>query len=214
MDIKKVLLAIFLSVLNYAITFLLGYFFSYLLYYRLSETGFIYILSIVYFFNLLIVLAEWWIIKRYFIKESEISQVTNNKVLRNIFIVLLPAFLFTGYRLYIGNLASFNIDTDKIINHIIVYVLLIPVIEEIIYRDVLFKILIKTKIKIVLVAIIISFLFMLTHIDPYKFDLLYLIYAFIVGMGLFFVRLKNGLFFSILTHSLINLIILLFYLIN
>ncbi|SMC81046.1 hypothetical protein [Moheibacter sediminis] len=216
MDIKKILLVIFLSILNYAITFSLGYFFSYLLYDRLSETAFIYILSIVYFFNLLIVLAEWWIIKKYFLKEQEFTNKINSRAIGNILIVLIPTFLFAGYKLFTGNLLSFNINTDfdKIINHIIVYILLMPVIEQIIYGDILFKILIKTKIKIALVATIISFLYMLTSMDPYKIDLMYLVYTFIVGMGLFFVRLKNGLFFSIVAHSLINLVILFFYLIN
>ena len=75
----------------------------------------------------------------------------------------------------------------------------------------MFRIIVN-KNNIVVSSIIISFLFMLIHIDSNNIDLSYLFYIFITGMVLFFVRLNNGLFNSIVVHSLINLTVYVFQL--
>lgn len=217
MNHRKVILIIFLIfILNYLISFFLGYFLSYTLYDEISQKVYVYILSIVNTFNLLVVFIEWWIIRQYIFKEQKESyKIINDKLLRNILIVLFPAFLFAIYSLFTNRLISLDFERhiNEIINQILVYILLIPLIEEIIYREILFKILIKAKTKIYWIGLITSFLFTLIHVNPLEFDLFYLLYIFIIGLGLFFVRLKNGLLASIVTHSLVNLIMIVFYLI-
>ena len=215
MNYRKVILTISLIfVLNYLITFFLGYFLSYSLYDEISQKAYVYILSIVNTFNLFLVFIEWWLIRKYILKEQkEFYKIVNNKLYRNILVVLFPALAFAIYSLLTDRLISLDFENHihEIINQILVYILLIPLIEEIIYREILFKLLIKAKTKIYWIGLVTSLLFTLIHINPLEFDLFYLLYIFIIGLVLFFVRLKNGLLASIITHSLVNSIMIIFY---
>ncbi len=208
----KYLLALLVSIINYLITYLLGFLVSKYFYNEWQLISINTIFFFIYLFNVIIVFIEWLIFNKFFRYVQYVEQ-SEYKTIFYLFFFLLPTFFFIGYKLSIGDVHGFNIKNyTQVINYVAVHILFIPVIEELIYRDIMFKILVKNKRNIVLVSIFISFLFMLTHISPDNVDLLYLFYIFLNGMLLFLIRLKKGLLFSIIAHSSINLVVYLFQL--
>lgn len=207
---KKYLLVILISVIDYYLTSYLGYIIATYVYLKWKLLSINNLLILAYFIKLPIVLLTWLLIKKYF-SETKFNQTKYPKF-KVYLIALFPTIIFLTYRHIINDISYVEISNYRqVVRYVITYLFLIPIVEELIYRGIMFRIIVN-KNNIVVSSIIISFLFMLIHIDSNNIDLSYLFYIFITGMVLFFVRLNNGLFNSIVVHSLINLTVYVFQL--
>jgi len=208
--LKKYLLVILISVIDYYLTSYLGYIIATYVYLKWKLLSINNLLILAYFIKLPIVLLTWLLIKKYF-SETKFNQTKYPKF-KVYLIALFPTIIFLTYRHIINDISYVEISNYRqVVRYVITYLFLIPIVEELIYRGIMFRIIVN-KNNIVVSSIIISFLFMLIHIDSNNIDLSYLFYIFITGMVLFFVRLNNGLFNSIVVHSLINLTVYVFQL--
>ena len=204
------MLIILISIIDYYLTSYLGYIIATYVYLKWKLLSINNLLILAYFIKLPIVLLTWLFIKKYF-SETKFNQTKYPKF-KVYLIALFPTIIFLIYRHIINDISYIEISNYRqVVRYVITYLFLVPIVEELIYRGIMFRIIVN-KNNIVVSSIIISFLFMLIHIDPNNIDLSYLFYIFITGMVLFFVRLNNGLFNSIVVHSLINLTVYIFQL--
>lgn len=101
-----------------------------------------------------------------------------------------------------SNIKSFNQKAFKFIN----LIMLVPVVEEYVFRGVILKTLLNNRNKVFSVLFS-SFLFALIHINyyPFSFDIISVLSAFILGTVTTIVYLKSNLFGAIIFHSVFNL---------
>lgn len=95
------------------------------------------------------------------------------------------------------------------LNYLLIFVktvILIPIVEELFFRGIILKNLIKNNKGVVLSIIFTSFLFMLVHINFMSVNFITLATVFIFSIFSGFVYIKYGLLYSILFHWAYNLI--------
>ena len=206
----KYIYVILFTVFNYLLTYAIGYFIGriagILLVQNLSDTDPITVkkaaLAVVYSINIIIVLIEWKIFKKYIGKIKPIAS-NNINILMFVGVLIIPIF-YIIYRFFIGIPYTDTSDTSIVLYSIVSNIILLPIIEELIYRDILFRVFFKNSDDVVKGILFISFLFTLTHIGSWNINWLYLIHIFFLSIFFFFLRIKYGLLYAILAHSFIN----------
>lgn len=203
----KYIYAILFFLLNYLFDFFLAFIIMDMLVLKIncidSDTMFL----VTQFISMVFVLFEWFLFSKYY-KQFRLKRADSRDI--NIWklfvIVILPTVLFLSYEHFVNqSQIPQSLDVKKFFLYELIYFTLIPITEELIYREILYKILIKKNVFIS--SIIISILFSLTHIGVGKIEVVYLFYIFVNGMVLFFVRFRKNLLYSIISHSLINVIV-------
>ncbi len=166
---------------------------------------------VVNFLNALFVLLLGLLFYRHY-KQSHLERYNAKNIgfINLIAIVIFPTIVFFMYKYFTSQIDIHynNINITDFILYQFAYIAFIPFTEEFIYREILYKILIKEN--IFYVSIFISILFTMTHIGLDKFDLIYLLYIFFNGMVLFYVRYKKNLSFAMISHAIINTIVIYF----
>ncbi len=166
---------------------------------------------------MLIIIKLFLLIKehRYLHEYIHIKKITKKELITSVFLsisCILLAFITSNIILKIfpevisgAKKISNIIESNNLKVNILVVVITAPIIEELIYRLITFNILKKTfsiKISIIIQAIFFSLL----HANLYQFG-----YTFVLGIILGILMAKtNNIILPILTHSLNNLISLLF----
>ncbi len=154
--------------------------------------------------NLLIIILLWL----FFDKRLDKIDIKQPKIKFTIFLYIIAVVLTIIYQLHQGK-SNFREITDILEKWplFISIVVLIPIIEELVYREILVRFLYINGVISVISILFVSFLFTLTHIGLDSTNWLYMIYIFIIGITLLFIRIKNGLFASMITHIFINAIV-------
>ncbi|KIX19630.1 hypothetical protein SY27_17580 [Flavobacterium sp. 316] len=151
-------------------------------------------------------------------KTSLSKDVEKNSLIKIISIIFTIAII---YRIIIDPLYRINIitgqssyptiteqfiPTSKKIITFLNFVILIPIIEEIVFRKIILKSLSKHQ-KTLNSLFISSFLFALVHINfyPFSFEYVSFINAFLIGLIAGVIYLKFGLLFCITFHAFFNL---------
>lgn len=157
-----------------------------------------------------------------FLKRISIHNFTYRTIRFDYRVFLVLIFLGIFYRLFIDPLYRINIingnnnipqiteqdiGSYKVIAMILNTIILLPILEEIIFRGIILKSLLKTK-KAYLAILVSSVLFALIHISyyPLNFNYIIVINAFVISIITSHVYIKYGLFYSILFHSVLNFI--------
>lgn len=199
----KYLYILVIAVINYFASIFIGYLvFSYL-----NSNGYTYGggLVIAYSINAIIVFFEWLFFKEYLNKIKNII-LGNINVLIYSSLFLFPVFYFI-YKVIFGKLVYLDTsDMTKVIYYIASNIIIVPVIEELIYRDVLYRVFFKNSDEVVKGIVFISFLFTLTHIASWDINWFYLIHTFFLSIIFFLLRIRYGLLYAILAHSFVNFI--------
>lgn len=127
-------------------------------------------------------------------------------------VLALTLFILEKTVKIVFNFSSGNISMDnKLLLAISGGVLLIPVVEEIYYRGVLFSAF-KNKFGIIAGLIVSSFFFALMHVRSDQYWLFSFLYAFLVGAVFAWLYHSSGsLLPSIVSHCLLNLTTLVIY---
>lgn len=194
--------ALLLTAANFLLSILLTFF---VLRYLVSEwkiISFDYLLITVVLLNLLVVLIQWYYLAKN--KTLGIFEIPKNSFITGglyLGIILLTIL----YQFYHGNTPSINKkDLFYQIPLLLSTIVIVPIIEELVYREILIKILgIKSKLTFI-DLIYLSFLFTLIHIDINSINWLYLAHIFIMGIFLLLIRIRLGLAASIVMHIVIN----------
>lgn len=206
----KYIYVLLVAIVNYAITFFIGYLVSTFLYLELKVIPLSIIFVLIYTINIVIVFIEWILLNKFF-KELNVKFEKSVNIKTYILLLILPTILFLSYKIFVNDFVYIEIiNSTQVLFYILSNIILVPIIEEILYRDILIKILLNKGSGILFTAIFTSFLFSLTHLVPDDIDMLYLVYIFLNGMVLFYIRIKNNLFFAIISHSIINLVVYFF----
>ena len=205
----KWFLSILFVLLNYlfiffAVPFVYKFFFE-----RLSIINISDIFIIVHFLDVLFVLFLYAIFYKYYRQSvSERNNDKNIEFLYLVIIVMLPTIVFLLYKYLVGEINYNDFNVKEFFLYQLAYITFIPFTEEILFREILYKILIKYNIFVV--SIFISILFTVIHIGVGEFDLIYLLYIFLNGVVLFYVRYKKNLYYVIASHAMINMIVIFF----
>lgn len=208
-NIIKYFYVFVIVLINYLISYLLNYFIIHYIFVEwhiLSTSK--YILFLANLINLIIVVIQWYLFNK---KLKKIDKQFINRLP----IIFLYLFIFVAtalYQLYIiGEIEYIQVSVlSKKIFYIISFIVLIPIFEELIYRDILVRVLINNNNISIGNIVYISLLFTLIHIISNNINWLYLFFVFIIGAILLLIRLRKGLLASIIVHSLVNLIVFLF----
>jgi membrane protease YdiL (CAAX protease family) len=180
---------------------------------QLVEKAEIYVTSIIaiiifFVFNELLILIVLMYFGIYFQDEKKLLRVNKLKDSVESFILFIPLLFLISF--IIQNILPEYKQQEIVLNFksnllkdkaLLLHVLIIaPVVEEIIFRGYIYRIL-KTKIPIILAIIISSTLFSLIHYNVLSFILL-----FVLSIFLTYIYERNGsIMCPIIIHSLFNL---------
>lgn len=158
-------------------------------------------------------------------KKQTISHIfipiSTSKTVINILIIILIVFLFrialdplyridliTG-KIDYPNIKDRTIEPIKALIYLINTAILVPIIEELFFRKIIFyNILQSTKDKVYISILLSSTLFAIIHVRfyPFYFNPIYFMNALFTGVVSCFIYLRYGrILYSIFFHSLINL---------
>jgi len=207
---------IFVIVISYVC--LIGFSFVHLMFFIKHPDKMIFSKIILYILPLIIfsILLICWYINNYGNEDFKLKK-TDRSILLIVFVLTISySFIsdnvykweetFSRHRLGLPSMFEFECYTFLYFLKSFVPLFCAPIIEEIIYRGLIDKI-VKTKYAVVPI-IISSLVFTLGHV----LESISLIYVFCTGLMLGSIYYKTGrLIFSILAHSLINFTVVVFY---
>ena len=104
------------------------------------------------------------------------------------------------------NLTIINYSYIKLTFTVLNVIILVPILEELIFRRAIIKLLINKRENIYFAIILSSFLFSLIHINFLDINFISIINSFLFGIVLAIIYIKLGLKYSILLHVFSNLI--------
>lgn len=200
----KYIFILLISVFNYFLTYYIVFFIAKFLYNEEQLIPVKAVFVVTYSINIVLVLIEWKIFIKYI---GKIKTIASNNINLLMFVVL--SIIPISYILYKGFLGVPYIDisdTEVVLYSIVSSIILLPIIEELIYRDILYRVFFKNSADVVKGILFISFLFTLTHIASWDINWFYLIHVFFLSIIFFLLRIKYGLLYSILAHSFVNFI--------
>ena len=205
--IRKIILSITITIFIYALYEIFPYGLDIIVQSFVPEEPWKYgLLEFLIYVSILLCL----VIPLFFIKNWRLTEKLRN----NFKVIPLALLVIIIFRFIIYPFMPITYVNRELNHYLLVFgifniVILQPVIEELLFRHILFKVLNPNRKNLVVYVLLSSFLFSAFHFNPININLQYLFVILLLGMILALIYLKAGFFGSLIGHVVYNLIFVL-----